>query len=146
MLSATLLALTLTSAPPSPEAAKSVIEFFYDGQGQAPVLADAVLCKDIERKDKDKKFDCLAKYGATVPQGETVNVYLTYVIPHGDEKELMIQASHEGVVRATKDVKIKGQGLRTRTWRGFKVSKPGKWEFKVLDGATVTKTLTITAE
>lgn len=146
MLSATLVALTLTAAPPTPEAAKSVIDFFYEGQGQAPVLVEAILCKDIEKKNKDTKFDCLSTFEGKVGKSDTVNVYLTFLVPKGDEKELMIQASHEGVVRATKDVKIKGQGLRTRTWRGFSASKPGTWEFKVLDGATVLKTLTIDAE
>ncbi len=146
MLTTTLIALTLTAAPPTPDAAKSVIDFFYNGQGQPPVLVEGVLCKDVEKKNKETKFDCNEAFGAEASKGETVNVHLTYLVPKGDEKELMIQAVHDGVVRATKDVKIKGQGLRTRTWRAFTLKKEGKWEFKVLDGATVLKTFTIEAQ
>ena len=47
--------------------------------------------------------------------------------------------------RSTKDFKVKGQGMRTRTWKAFTLKKPGEWEFKILKGSEAVKTLTITA-
>lgn len=142
---ATILALSLTSAPTGDQV-KSVLDYFYNGQGQPAILADANLCQTIEKKAKDRKFDCLATYGTTAKKGDTVNVYLTFLVPKGDQAELMVQALHNGVVRSTKDVTVKGGGIRTRTWRAFTLKKPGKWEFKVLKGSEAIKTLTITAE
>ncbi|MEM7674770.1 MAG: hypothetical protein AAF449_02075, partial [Myxococcota bacterium] len=46
---------------------------------------------------------------------------------------IMIQASHNGVVRTTKDIVLAGNWIRSRAWRGFALTKPGSWSFKILD-------------
>ncbi len=142
---ATLIALSLTAAPTGDQV-KSVLDYFYMGQGQPAILADANLCQTNEKKVKERKFDCTTAFGTSAKKGETVNVYLTFLVPKGDEAEFMVQSLHNGVVRSTKDVTVKGGSIRSRTWRAFTLKKAGKWEFKVLKGTEVIKTLSITAE
>jgi hypothetical protein len=140
-----LLSLALHAAPPTGDQVKSVLDYFYNGQGKPAILVDAVLCKDIERKNKDTKYDCNETFGDSADKGATVNVYLTFLVPKGDSAEFMVQAVLDGVVRSTKDVEVKGQGIRSRTWKAFTLKKEGKWEFKVLSGADAIKTVSITA-
>lgn len=146
MLNTTLLlSLALQAAPPTGEQVKSVLDYFYNGQGQPPILVDAVLCKDIERKNKETKFNCNEAFGDTGSKGDTVNVHMTFLVPKGDEAEMMVQAVLDGVVRSTKDFKVKGGSMRNRTWKAFTLKKPGKWEFRILKGSETIKTLAITA-
>lgn len=141
----TLLLTALTVSQPSPDHVKSVFEHYYQGEG-AIVLADAYLCSDIEKKKKDTKYDCLLQAGAEGAKGDQVYVYMTFLVPKGMEKDLMVQAIHNGVVRQTRDFKVKGSFIRARSWRRFSLKKSGTWEFKILDGATELKTLRISAE
>ena len=141
-----LLSLTLQASPPTGAQVKAVMDFYYKGQGQPAVLADASLCKDIERKKKETKYDCNEEFGASASKGDTVNVYMTFMVPRDDTADFMVQAALDGVVRSTKDVEVKGNFWRARTWKAFTLKKAGKWEFKILKGADVLKTLTITAE
>lgn len=136
---------TLFSAQPTSDQVKAVFDYHYSGAGQELVLADVVLCKTIEKKDKATRNDCKETFAATASKGETVLVYLTGVLPKGAKTEIMIQAVHEGVVRSTKDVTLEGKYFRTRTWKGFGLSKTGAWEFRVIQGSKTIKTLKVTA-
>ncbi len=140
-----LLLATLSVSQPTPDQIKSVFEYHYKGEGD-PIVADAFLCSELEKKKKDTKWDCITRTGTTATKGAAVNVYLYFLVPKGVEKELMVQALHNGVVRQTKDFTIKGRYLRERTWKQFTLKKAGKWEFKVLDGANVMKTIAVDVE
>ncbi len=145
LLNQTLLIATLFAAPPTSDQVKAVFDYHYQGQGQELVLADAVLCKTIEKKDKARKNDCAETYGSSAAKGDTVLVYLTGVLPKGAKTELMIQAVHEGVVRTTKDVTLEGKYIRARTWKGFGVRKTGAWEFRIIQGSKTIRTLKLNA-
>ena len=140
-----LLLATLSTAQPTPDQIKAVFEYHYGGEGD-PILADAFLCSEMEKKKKETKWDCLTKTGESTAKGDTVNVYMYFLVPKGTEKELMVQALHNGVVRQTKDFTIKGRWLRERTWKGFTLRKTGKWEFKIRNGETVLKSVTVNVE
>lgn len=145
LLTETLLIATLFTTQPTPDQVKAVFDYHYQGQGQELVLSDALLCKTIEKKDKARKNDCVETYGASADKGELVQIYLMGVLPKGAKADLMIQAVHEGVVRSTKDVTMEGSYIRSRTWTGFSLKKPGTWEFRVMQGTKVLKTLTLEA-
>jgi hypothetical protein len=143
------LALTaqLWVAAPTPEQVKEVFDHFWAGQGKGAILADAVLCKNVQQNKKDPKFlECIEPAGEAVSKGDSLHVYVTFLIPNGDKIEsVTVQAVHEGQVRETHDLALKGDFIRTRTWTTFKVSKPGKWEFRVQDGDKTLKTLSVNA-
>lgn len=141
------MVLSLSVSQPAPDAIKSVWEHFYKGQGKGAVLADAVLCKTVEQKDKEKKFDCAEEQGDTAKKGDTVNVWVAFLVPQGDKIEtITVQALLDGQVRETKDLQLKGESWRSRTWAAFSLKKAGKWEFKVNDGDKTLKSLSVTAE
>lgn len=145
LISQTLFALAMSISQPTSDQVNSVFEHYWDGEGDT-ILADALLCSEIERKKKETKFDCITAAANTVNKGDRVNVYMTFLVPKGQEKELMVQATHNGVVRETRDVTVKGKFIRARTWKTFSLRKSGTWEFKIIDGARVLKTLTVQAE
>jgi hypothetical protein len=135
-----LMALSMTAAQPAPEHVKSVFEHYFHGQGKGAVLAEAFLCKKIETLKGDAQNDCLEVASDAGTKGDKVDVYMTFLVPKGDEAELMVQAVHNNVVRTTRDVKVNGTTIRYRTWRSFTLEKPGKWEFRIVnpaDGSTL---------
>ncbi|MEO1335931.1 MAG: hypothetical protein AAFV29_09800, partial [Myxococcota bacterium] len=116
-------ALVTGQTEPSPSDVKTVIDYYYGGSKM--VLFNAYLCKTIEKKDKDTKNDCKETFGSTADKGERAYVYLSAMVPRTMKSNVMIQASHNGVVRATKDIVLAGNWIRSRAWRGFTLRKPG---------------------
>jgi hypothetical protein len=132
--------LVLSISQPAPDAVKAVFEHYFKGQGKGAVLAEAYLCKKIETAKGETQNDCLEAAGESGAKGDKVEVYMTFLVPKGDEAELMVQAVHNNIVRTTRDVKVNGTTIRYRTWRTFTLEKPGKWEFRIVnpsDGTTL---------
>jgi hypothetical protein len=140
------IVLQVAVAQPSPDSIKSVWEYYQKGQGKGPILADAVLCKTVEQKAKENKFECVEALGDSAAKGDTVNIWVAFLVPKDDTIETVtVQAVLDGQVRETKDLKLKGESMRTRTWTAFTLKKAGKWEFKIQDGEKTLKTLSINA-
>jgi len=136
----------LAIAQPAPEQIKAVWDYYQKGQGKGAILADAVLCKTVEQKAADTKFECAEPLGESAPKDTLVNVWVAFLVPKGDTVEsVVVQALLDGQVRETKDLKLKGETNRTRTWTAFSLKKAGKWEFRVMDKDKVLKSLSITA-
>ena len=129
---------------PSADAVKSTWEYFYKGQGQGPVLVDAKLCTEVA-KDGPNKFECTAEVAPEgVKANTTVMVWQSYLVPQGDTVEdLMVQTKLGNVVRETKDVKIKGEGWRSRQWTGVNLNKPGNWTISVIRGDQTLKEIQV---
>jgi hypothetical protein len=143
-----LLSLVGTASladPPSPDTVKATWEFFYKGKGSGLVLADAKLCLEVSQKGEDK-FECTKEVPAEgVKAGATVHVWQAYLVPQGDTvDDVTVQSKQGDLVRETKDVKVTGEGWRSRTWTTFHVGKAGTWSFIVNRGANALKTFTLT--
>lgn len=139
----TALSLLMVSAPPTPEMVRSVFDHFYNGADV--VLAEVLLCKDVEVEDKSRKYDCNEVWASEAPKGAKVNVHISALVPREQTAELTIQALLNGEVRATKDAELKGNRYspRIRVFRGFVASKPGDWTFVVREGDKILKKLTL---
>jgi hypothetical protein len=75
-----------------------------------------------------------------------VLVWQAYIIPQGDTiEDLMVQLKQGDVVRETKDVKVKGESIRTRTWSSVRLPKAGSWTISVIRGSETLKTFTVNA-
>src|SRR5262245_18292208 len=136
------IAMQVAVAQPSPDQIKSVWDYYQKGQGKGPILGDAVLCKTVEQKAKDTKFECTEPLGDSAAKGDTVNVWVAFLVPKDDVIETVtVQAVLDGQVRETKDLKLKGESMRSRTWTAFTLKKLGKWEFTIQDGEKTLKTL-----
>lgn len=131
---------------PTPEAVKSTWDYFYKGQGQGPLLVEARLCTKVDtEKDSPTRFECVTEVGPEgIKANTSVQVWQSYLVPQGDSiEDLMVQTRQGNVVRETKDVKLKGEGWRTRQWTGVRLGKPGDWTVTILRGDQVLKTLNV---
>jgi hypothetical protein len=130
---------------PSAEEVKRVWDYFQKGQTQGPIAVDAKLCTEVA-KEGANKFECTVEVPAEgIKAGTSVMLWQAYLIPQGDAVEdLMIQTKMGNTVRDTKDVKVKGDYWRTRTWTGVRLNKPGTWTVSILRGDQVLKSIDVT--
>lgn len=61
-------------------------------------------------------------------------------------EDLTVQLKQGNTVRETKDVKVKGESWRTRTWTGVRIAKPGEWTISVMRGEQLLKEVKLTAK
>jgi hypothetical protein len=134
------------AAKPSAEAVKSAWDFFYKGQGSGVVLAEAKACTEIG-KEGETKFECTKEIGPEgVKAGTIVLVWQAYLVPQNDTVEdITLQLKQGDTVRETKDIKVKGESMRTRTWTGVRLPKAGEWTITIARGPETLKSLTVKA-
>ena len=130
---------------PSADAAKSVWNFFYNGKGSGQVvLGEAKLCTSLV-KEGEHKNECDQEVSGPVKAGTSVMVHQSYLIPKDDSVEdIQVQVKQGNTVRETKDVsKMKGEGVRTRTWTTVKLPKAGDWTISIMRGDKTLKDFTV---
>ena len=117
---------------PTADAAKAFLDFYYTGQGQGVVLADAKVCTEVSREG-DNRYECVDTVDLNALQaGETYNLWMLFVVPEGDTYEdILVQFNQGGLTRQTKEVSVSGS-LRYRTWKSLRLTKVGDWTIKVL--------------
>lgn len=147
-LTALLLAGSRVHAePPSQAQIKAVWDYFLTAKGQGPILGDARACLEIP-KEGEQRFECAKEVGPEgVKAGTDVMVWQAWLVPQGDTVEdVTLRISLNGTIRETKDVsKLKGEGIRTRTWSGAKLGKPGTWKLELMRGDKVFKEIVVKA-
>lgn len=132
---------TAAQAPPTPEEAQRFLDFYYNGQGQGVVLAEARVCQEVPREGP-RAYDCVGEVPLdAVPTGAPYYLRMVYVVPQGDEADITVRYLHEGTARDTDTVSISGS-VRYRTWTLFTLDAPGVWEF-VISRTTGTGTQAI---
>ncbi|MEW6430973.1 MAG: hypothetical protein AB1730_05635 [Myxococcota bacterium] len=141
VLSSTALAQQAAPAaapepPPPADEIKRVLDYQENGKDRGPALLELVPCTRVDTsKGSETANTCIEPVTGPVKKGTTVFAWTLWFCPKGGKYEdVMIQFLHEGQVRSTVDITIQGLA-RTRTWRGYSLTKPGKWEIKILRGA-----------
>jgi len=131
---------------PSAEAVKDTWNYFYKGKDQGPVLVEAKVCTEVA-KDGPNKFDCLTEVDPAVgvkANATGLMLWQSYLVPQGAVVEdIMVQTKQGTTVRETKDVKLKGEGWRTRQWTGLRLNKPGNWTVAILRGDQVLQEIQV---
>jgi hypothetical protein len=124
--------LALADAKPTPEEAKRVLDYYYHGKGMGPVLLETKICHDIQREG-DEKNECAGDITAeAVKKGDSVYMWMAYIVPSGDEPQnIIVQFENGGVTRMVKNLQITGQ-LRYRTWVKVTLDKVGPWKIKIV--------------
>lgn len=144
-----LIPAAVLAAKPTSEEAKKVLDFYFNGQGLGVVLADSKLCRDIEREG-DQKNECAGELDSAITKGESVYVWMNFMVPNGEEKQnVIVQFENNNVTRMVKNIEVRG-GLRFRTWRKVIFEKLGNWEIKIIhdkgDGTELLGTKTVVVE
>ncbi len=130
---------------PTSDEVRRVMEFYNDGQGQGIVLIDSKVCQEIN-KEGPEKFNCKNEIiefvkgsDASAPPevkhktkvGESLFIWMAYMVPKGDEENIIVQYNRSGITRRSSNLAVKGS-IRYRTWSKFTPRKEGNWEVKIL--------------
>jgi hypothetical protein len=131
---------------PSGDAAASVIDFFYNGQGQGVVLAQADLCGEIPTEGENK-YECVGKVSpSALRSGTTYNLRMVFLVPRGDEVDnIQVKYIHDGEAIKTDQVDVSGS-LRYRTWTAFTPRDTGEWTIRISQGGDLLQEMSLTVQ
>jgi hypothetical protein len=132
---------------PSAEEARRVMDYYYQGQGQGPLLVDFRACLKVDTEPSSKtKGSCIEQVKGPVKRNSQVYAWAVWLLPEGEaDEDVFIQFVHDGTVRSTQDMKLAGV-FRTRTWRSSTLGKSGKWELKAVRKGTELGKVELTVE
>jgi hypothetical protein len=125
-------------AAPSGKMVKEVVDYFYEGQTEGPILTDAKLCKTVKSLSCEEPADPKA-----FTAGEPVRVWMQFFVPKGDSyDDIIVEYKHEGVPRNLASHKVEGS-IRYRLVDSYKLIKVGKWTITIKKGLTVLRTFDV---
>lgn len=128
-----------TTAPPPPtpsaQEIKKVVEYYMNGAAGGPVLVEFKPCTKVDSDKASATWnECIEPVSGDVTKGKTVSAWMMWFVPKGSKfDDVTVQLLLDGNVRETKDVPL-SDSMRSRTWKSFNLSKPGKWTFKIVRG------------
>jgi len=122
---------TAAVAAPTAKMVKEVVDYYYNGQKDGPILTEAKLCKGV------KNFECTETIDPNnVTKGETINVWMMFFVPKGASyDDILVEYKHEGIPRRLTPHKIESS-IRYRLVDKNSVDKPGDWTITVKKGIT----------
>lgn len=121
-------------AAPASKIVKDVVDYFYNGQEEGPILTDSKLCKSMKALECEEAIDPKA-----VSLGALINVWMQFFVPKGASyDDIIVEYKHEGVPRNLTAHKIESS-IRYRVVDKYKVDKPGKWTITIKRGVTNLK-------
>ena len=118
-------------AAPTAKMVKEVVDYYYNGQKEGPILTEAKLCKGV------KNFECTEALETNkVTKGETINVWMRFLVPKGvNYDDILVEYKHEGIPRRLTPHKIESS-IRYRLVDKNSVNKAGNWTITVKKGIT----------
>jgi len=121
-------------AAPTAKMVKEVVDYYYNGQEEGPILTEATLCKGV------KNLQCTEMITADrVTIGETINVWMNFFVPKGASyDDILVEYQHEGIPRRLTPHKIEGS-IRYRLVDKNRIDKTGSWTITVKKGITKLK-------
>jgi hypothetical protein len=128
------ISLILFSLPAmaAPEAAKiqEVVDYFYNGQKEGPVLIDSRLCQTV------KSLECQDQAAlSTVKMGEPVKVWMQFFVPKGEKyDDIFVEYKLNGTARNLEAHKVEGS-IRYRLVNTYKPDKVGDWTVTIKRGS-----------
>ena len=121
-------------AAPTAKMVNEVVDYYYNGQQEGPILVDAKLCKSIEALNCQETMDANA-----VPMEEPIRVWMQFFVPKGaNYDDIIVEYKHEGVPRNLTAHKVQGS-IRYRLVDKFKLDKVGKWTITIKKGVANLK-------
>lgn len=117
---------------PAPDEVKRVLNYYFHGKGSGPVLMEAKLCRDIKREGADKN-ECAGDVTTqALKKGESVYLWMAYMVPEGEETQnIVVLFDKGGVTRNVESLQVSSQ-LRNRAWLKMSLDKVGPWKLRVV--------------
>ena len=124
-------------AAPDAKNIQEVVNYFYSGQKEGPVLTDSKLCKIVKGHECQ---DQLEPNG--ISMGESVKVWMQFFVPKGAiYDDIFVEYKHNSIPRNLKANKVEGS-IRYRIVDTYKPDKIGDWTVTIKKGPKSLKTLT----
>lgn len=123
--------LTMAQDKPTPQEARKVIDYYFNGKGQGVVPMEYKLCKEVALEG-DMKNECVKEIAdEKIAKGEEVYLWMNFLVPAGEESKILVQYSRNNQVRDTSNLKL-GGATRYRTWKKIPTDTAGSWKVKML--------------
>jgi hypothetical protein len=127
----TIFFMSYAAAMPKAQIVKEVVDYFYSGQKEGPVLTDAKICKTVNNMNCEDNMDLKA-----VPVGEAIKVWMQFFVPKGAVyDDIFVEYKHGNLPRHLTAHKVEGS-IRYRVVDTYKPDKPGDWTITLKKGAT----------
>ena len=125
---------TAAVAAPTAKMVKEVVDYYYNGQKEGPILTEAKLCKAV------KNYECTETLNPNnVTKGETINVWMRFFVPKGASyDDILVEYKYEGIPRRLTPHKI-DSSIRYRLVDKNSADKPGNWTITVKKGISKLK-------
>jgi hypothetical protein len=134
----TIFGFSSAVAAPKASVVKEVVDYFYNGQEEGPILVESKLCKTIKSLNCEEVLD-----SNVISMGEPIKVWAQFFVPKGGVyDDIFVEYKHEGVPRHLKARKVEGS-IRYRFVDTYKPDKLGKWTITIKKGLTDLKTFDI---
>jgi hypothetical protein len=122
-----MLFCTNAMAVPAGDMVKEVIDYYYHGQEQGPILAEAKI--GIEP--------------SSFPLGETIKVWMKFLVPKGATyDDILVEYKYEGTPWRVQPHKVESS-IRYRVVDSFKLNKAGNWAITIRKGPSTLKTFNV---
>ncbi len=134
----TIFGFSNALASPKASVVKEVVDYFYNGQEEGPILVESKLCKTIKTLNCEGGMD-----SNVISIGEPVKVWAQFFVPKDAiYDDIFVEYKHEGVPRHLKARKVEGS-IRYRFIDTYKPDKIGKWTITIKKGLSDLKTFDI---
>lgn len=125
-------------AAPTSNMVKEVVDYYYNGQTEGPILTDAKTCMSVKSLSCDEPADPEAFIS-----GEVIRVWMQFFVPKGGTyDDIFVEYKHEGMPRNLAAHQVDGS-IRYRLVDSHKLNKPGKWTITIKKGLTVLRTFDV---
>jgi hypothetical protein len=124
--------LTPTTAKPSPDDVKRVLDYYLHGKGMSPVLIEAKICQDIVAEGENKN-ECGGDITAqAIKKGAAVYLWMAYMVPLGeDTQNIVVLFEKGGVTHKVEKLQVSAQ-LHNRSWIKVSFDTGGPWQLRVV--------------
>ena len=125
-------------AGPTAEMVKEVIDYYYTGQAEGPILTDVKLCTTIADKECEDSID-----PNSVPIGQPVKVWMRFLVPKGSSyDDILVEYNYNNTAWRVLPHRIEG-AIRYRLVDTYAMQKPGAWTINIKRGSETLKSIAV---
>ena len=133
-----IFSLPYATALPKANIVKQVVDYFYAGQKEGPILIDAKICRTVKDLNCEDAMDLNA-----VLLGDSIKVWMQFFVPKGAVyDDIFVEYKHEVLPRHLTAHKVEGS-IRYRVVDTYKPDKPGNWTITIKKGVTSLKSFNV---
>ena len=116
---------------PTPEEARKVINYYFNGKGQGAIPLEYKLCQEVAQKGEEKN-ECVTELSdLKIEKGKDAYLWMNFLVPAGEDAKILLQYTRQNKVRNTSHVTL-GGATRYRTWKKIPTATAGDWKVDIV--------------